>query len=265
MTQSALSDSKNFLLSLGLHVAVITVVALGSELIHKIFGNNDIEIIRSSIRVDVVGMPKFTIQELRELEKKSAEIPKEPEVAKGEKAPTKVDTDTEDVIKKDDLVIQEAGKEKKKKSFLSTLNEYSNKKIAKKETKTGKSQGNSDKNLEALVLEGNKLSQGSALTGDFTDGPSSEFSAYVQTLPGAIRGKWKLPTYLLEQNLKARVKIYISVTGELLKTELIESSGNSEFDSRALNAIRESAPFAAPQEAVGIRLTRYGVILGFPL
>jgi TonB family protein len=84
-------------------------------------------------------------------------------------------------------------------------------------------------------------------------------------LPGAIRGKWKLPTYLLEQNLKARVKIYISVKGELLKTELIESSGNSEFDSRALNAVRESAPFAAPPEPVGIRLTRYGVILGFPL
>lgn len=263
MTQSALSDSRNFLLSLGLHFAVIAIAFVGSELIQKIFGNNDIEIIRASIRVDVVGMPKFTVQELRELEKKSAEIPKETEVAKGEKAPTK--TDAEDVIKKDDLVIQEAGKEKKKSSFLSTLNEYSNKKIATKDTKTGKSKGNSDKNLEALVLEGNKLSQGSALTGDFSDGPSSEFSAYVQTLPGAIRGKWKLPTYLLEQNLKARFKIYISLTGELLKTELIESSGNNEFDSRAINAIRESAPFAAPPEAVGVRLTRYGVILGFPL
>ena len=263
MTQSALSDSKSFLLSLGLHVAVVALAVVGSELIQKIFGNNDIEIIRSSIRVDVVGMPKFTVQELKELEKKSAEIPKEPEVAKGEKAPTK--TDSEDVIKDGDLVIQEKGKEKKKSSFLSTLNEYSNKKIDKKNTKTGKSSATGDKNLEALVLEGNKLSQGSALTGDFTDGPSSEFSSYVQTLPGAIRGKWRLPTYLLEQNLKARVKIYISTTGELLKTEIIESSGNNEFDSRAVNAIRESAPFAAPPETVGVRLTRYGVILGFPL
>lgn len=255
--------NKNFLISIWMHVILIVIALAGGEIMKKYFGSTDVEIIRSAIRVDVVGMPKFTVQELKQLEKIAAEIPKEPETAKAETAPAK--PETEDVIKKDDLVIEEVDKKKKKSSFLSVLNEYSSKKVTGKEEKKGKKEGTSDKNLQALVIEGNRLSQGTALTGDFSDGPTSEFASYGQTLPGVVRPFWKLPEWLMNKNLRCRIKIFISSSGQLLKLQLLESSGDAEFDSRAEKSIRDAAPFPKPSDAVGSRLTRSGIILGFPL
>lgn len=252
--------NKNFLISFGVHVLFVLLSFAGGELISKVFKNNDVEIIRSSVRVDVVGMPKFTVQELKKMEAQPI-IEKQPEVAKGVKEETKPEQD--DVIKKDDLVIQEQGK--KKTSFLNILNEASSTKVtAKKAESKGTKAGTGDKNLDSLIIEGNRLSKGSALVGDYTDEQNSEFSAYVQNLPGVIRPYWKLPSFLLEKNLRARIKIYLSPEGKLLRLEMNESSGDAEFDARAQAAVR-SATFPKPSAEVGARLTSSGIILGFPL
>ena len=187
-------------------------------------------------------------------------VEKIPEDTKGAKVETKAET--EDVIKKDDLVIQEEGK--KKSNFLNLLNDYSSKKVAPKVEKKGAATGTPNKNLDSLIIEGNRLSKGSALVGDYSDQENSEFASYVQNLPGIIRPFWKLPSYLLEQNLRCRIKIYLSQEGKLLKLELLESSGVPEFDARAENAVRE-AVFPAPSRDVGKRLTSSGIILGFPI
>jgi colicin import membrane protein len=251
--------NKNFLISCGVHAGLFLLAFVGGEVISKVFKSNDVEIIRSSVRVDVVGMPKFTIQELKKMEAKPI-VEKEPEVAKGVKEETKAET--EDVIKKDDLVVQEQGK--KKTNFLNLLNDYSTKKVTAKTEKKGTTAGVGPKNLDSLIIEGNRLSKGSALVGDYSDEQNSEFSAYVQNLPGIIRPFWKLPTYLLDKDLRCRIKIYLSPAGQVLKLELQESSGQAEFDSRAEQAIR-SASFSKPSEDVGKRLTNSGIILGFPL
>lgn len=252
--------NKNFLISFGVHAAFFLLAFAGGEVISRVFKNNDVEIIRSSVRIDVVGMPKFTIQELKKMEAQPI-IEKVPEVAKGVKEETK--TETEDVIKKDDLVIQEQGK--KKTSFLNILNDYSSKKVtATKVEKKGTKSGEGSKNLDSLIIEGNRLSKGSALVGDYTDAQNSEFSAYVQNLPGVIRPFWKLPDFLMNKDLRCRIKIYLSPTGALLKLELQESSGEPEFDARAQAAIK-NASFPKPSEEVGARLTNSGIILGFPL
>jgi TonB family protein len=256
--------TKKFLISCTAHACLFLLAATIGKVAGTFWKTNDIEIIRSSVRVDVVGMPKFTVQELKEMEKNAIDLPKEPEAVK---SPDKVEAkpETEDVIKKDDLVIQEQGKEKEKKksSFLNSLSDYAKKDI-KKDTKKGSQTGAGDENLKALVLEGNRLSQGSALTGDYSDEANSEFGSYVQTLPGAVRQNWKLPSYLLEKDLRCRIKIYLNVNGSLLKTELLESSGAPEFDARAEEAIRKTN-FPKPSEAVGKRLSTSGIILGFPL
>lgn len=258
------SFTKKFLISFTLHLGLIGLAAIVGKAVGTMWKTNDIEVIRSSVRVDVVGMPKFTLQELKEMEKNAVEMPKEPEAVK---APDKVDqkVETPDVIKKDDLVIEEAAKEKEKSkaSFLNTLSDYAKTKV-KKDTKKGKVDGKSNENLKALVLEGNRLSQGTALTGDHSDEATSEFGAYVQILPGAIRPHWNLPGYLQDKDLKCRIRIYLSATGSLLKSEIIESSGNPEYDERALRAVK-STNFPAPSEAVVKRLTQSGIILGFPL
>ena len=99
--------NRNFVVSLALHVALILFAFLGGKVVTNLFKNSDVEIIRSSVRVDVVGMPKFTIKELRELQKKISTSPQETEQGAVEKTKLK-DDDAPDVIKKNDLVIQEA-------------------------------------------------------------------------------------------------------------------------------------------------------------
>jgi TonB family protein len=252
--------TKNFFISLGAHTLFLLLFLAGGDLVSKIFQSGDIEIIRSAVRVDVVGMPKFTIQELKKMEAQPI-VEAEPEVAKGAKEETK--PESEDVIKKDDLVIQEVS-EKKKASFLNLVNDYSSKKVTAKVEKKGQKSGVGSKNLDSLIIEGNRLSKGSALVGDYSDEQNSEFSAYVQSLPGIIRPFWKLPSYLLDKDLRCRIKIFLSPSGHVLKLELQESSGQAEFDTRAQKAIRD-ATFPAPSADVGKRLTSSGIILGFPI
>ena len=168
------------------------------------------------------------------------------------------------MIKETDLIIKEQGKEKKK-SFLNLLSDYSSKKVDKKEMKKGMTAGTGSKNLDSLIIEGNRLSKGSALVGDFSDQGGSEFAAYVQTLPEKIRGYWKLPSHLMNKELRCRIKVFLSAGGQLLKLELQESSGDPDFDARAERAIRDAAPFPKPSEVVGVRLSNSGIILGFPL
>ena len=253
--------NRNFLISLGVHVWLVVMAWLAADVFKNVFQDKNIEIIRSSIRVDVVGMPKLTVQELKAMQRDT--VDPEPIEVKGAKVETKVET--EDVIKKDDLVIQEESK-KKKTSFLNMISDYSNKKIAPKVAKKGANTGvKTNKNLDSLILEGNRLSKGTSLTGDFSDQENSEFSSYVQTIPEQVRKFWKLPSYLKDKDLKCRVKVYLAVTGAILKMELVESSGLPEFDARAQSALREASPFAKPSEQVAQRLANYGIILGFPL
>lgn len=251
--------NKKFLISLGVHLLAFLLCFVGGEIVSKVFKSNDIEIINSSVRVDVVGMPKFTIQELKKMEAQPLlEAPAE--ASKGAKVETK--TETEDVIKKDDLVIQEEGK--KKSSFLNILNDYSSKKVSAKKQEKGTTKGAGKSNFESLIIEGNRISKGSSLVGDYSDVQNSEFSAYAQAIPVAIRPYWKLPSYLLDKDLRCRIKIFLSQEGKLLKLELQESSGVAEFDARAEKAIKE-ASFPKPSSEVGARLVNSGLILGFPL
>lgn len=266
ITQDNRQFTRDFFISFGSHIGLLLLALAGGKVVSTVFKNNDVEIIKASVRVDVVGMPKFTVQELKDMARQVS--PTVPEKVEGKKEETVVKTEEkEDEIKKDDLVIQEEGKvkEKKKASFLSTLNDYSNKKIAPKEVKAGTNDGKAKKNLDSLILEGNRLSSGTALTGDYDDGPTSEFGAYVQSLPGIIRQFWKLPSYLLEKDLRCRIRIYLSASGTVLKQDLVESSGSPEFDGRAQAAIRDAAPYPKPSDAVAARLTNSGIILGFPL
>jgi TonB family protein len=253
---------KKFLISFGVHIGFVVIAYFGGTLFVKVFKlDNNVEIIRSSVRVDVVGMPKFTINELRAMQ--SAPVPKPVEEAQGSKVETKVKDEAPDVIKKDDLVIQQKG-EQKKNSFMNLISDYSSKKIAPKQKSKGAAKG-SKHDLDSLILEGNRISKGSALVGDYSDEQNSAFSAYVQTLPELVRSHWKLPSYLMNQGHKCRIAVYLSSNGQVLKTELIESSGVGEFDSRAEKAIRDASPFPKPSDEVSPRLASSGIILRFPL
>jgi colicin import membrane protein len=249
----------SFMLAIALHLFLIMIAFIAGRVIYKTMKPDAaMEIMRASVRVDVVGMPKMTLQELKEMELPAEAPTAEPNPAEATK--TEI---TEAPAKPYDVVMPD--EKKTTKSFSNFLQEYSTKKV-KTSTKTkqgdraGKPTG-----LDSLIVEGNRLSKGTALTGDTSDMANSAFVGYVQTLPDRVREHWRLPGFLREQQLKCRIHIWIGLRGEILKTEIRESSGNSEFDTKAEAAVRAAAPFGVPPVDAAPQLSARGIILGFPL
>lgn len=258
-----------FVVSITLH---LVVVGLGWILSNhtKLFGLSDtqkynIKLARASVRVDVVAMPKYTIKELkslRQLERSSGAKVEAPAQKKVE-AP-----------KKDDFI-----KKKKKVDFMAMIKDLSQKDVKKKKSKNkkkekSKSGSGSEKNkinnqmrskLNKLLVAGNKLGEGSAIVGSGDAGSLTVFEGYVAQLPEHVRPNWKLPSYLIDKDLKCRIKLYLSPSGEVIKTEIFESSGEEDYDKRALNAIKLSNPFPSLPTEIKKEASNGAIVLGFPL
>lgn len=250
------------MLSVALHVFLVILAFIVARILTPSSPKDAaLEILKASVRVDVVGMPKMTIQELKALQ---ADMPKTPPAVE-EKPLQETKTETvEAPPKPDDVVIQEQGKAAKK-SLSEMLASYSSKKapIAKKEKRgdrTGRQEG-----LDSLILEGNRLSKGTALVGDVSDTQDAPLVAYAESMLEKIRANWRLPSFLKDLNLQCRIHVWVAMDGKLIKAELREPSGNAEYDSRAMAAVRAGAPFGTPESAVGEKMSRKGIVIGFPL
>jgi len=257
-----LSDDfkSSFMLAVALHIFLIMIAFIAGRVLGVVAGsdNSAVEILSASVRVDVVGMPKLTIEELRQMELPS-EAPQEKPV---QAEATKVE-EAKDVIKEGDLVIPDESKPKK--SLSSFLQDYSSQKVKtapkdKKGEKGGKVAG-----LDSLIIEGNRLSKGTALVGNTSDIADPVYVGYVQTIPEIVRQNWRVPGFLKDQNLKCKIHFWIGPRGEILKASVRESSGNTEYDNIALEAVKASAPFAPPPVEAAPRLGSRGLVLGFPL
>ena len=240
-------------IAFGLHILVF----LGFYLMQAVLNLNildfskppqKIDLIKSAVRVDIVGMPKDT---LKELENTNLD-----QTTKEEEVPTKA-------VKVENPEQTEFKEKAKKVDLNSLLSDYSSKDVEKKKKKNKKNVN--QKALRNLVLEGNKASTGNSVKGDVLDKKNQEFISYVQSLPDQIRPYWKLPSYLADQNLQCRIKIYISKTGQVLRVEVIEPSGQSEYDQKALQAIKKASPLRPPPSTILTRVSSGAVGLGFPL
>jgi colicin import membrane protein len=218
-------------------------------------------LIKSAVRVDVVAMPKMTLKELKNIDMTSgSEID---EVT----APVK-NTKVEDLSKGPEFL-----KKKKTKSFKDLLNQYAKRNV--KATKKGKAKvkkkGKKDlskrdrKRLRDLILAGNKVSAGVAATGDSSAVNQTVFNEYASLLPDHVRANWKLPSFLLNQELQCNIRVYISSTGKLISAEIYQSSGNLDYDNKSLTAIKSSSPYPLPPSEIRKRVSRGEIILGFPL
>ena len=237
---------KNLIKALFLHGFLI-LLFLMSGLLNLNFFHKKIEFeetIQSAVKVDIVGMPKLTVQELKEF--KVSEMQKGDEEAKPE-----------------DIKAQETSSNVDLGSLLTNLSKK--KKVRKKRAKKTYGSALSQKELKALVNEGNKISKGEAVVGDSLKESRSQFAQYASRLPSHVRPFWKLPTYLLEKNLACRIQVYISKTGEVLRTVIVQSSGVEEYDSRAMRAIKAANPFPVPEGDIATFLSAGQVVLGFPL
>ena len=208
------------------------VICVGASSISSLF-RKKVEV-TPAVRVDIVAMPDLTLRQLKELqfdnweetfEKNSEPIPKE-------------------------------------KSFDSLLRNISRKKV---NTKSPVKKRGKKTSLEKLLLKGNLLSKGQLATGDTRGQESDELSLYAGRLPVKIRPYWKLPRHLLDRGLKCRIRVFIDPRGRLIRAQIIEESSDKDFDTRALNAIRQASPFVAPSKKIRYNVGRGDIILGFPL
>lgn len=244
------------------HIAIVLIslvlkMVLGLEFFESKLKPKDIEIIQSSVRVDVVAMPKFTVQELKKM--KVADAPTEEVKEDAKKVEPEV-TET-----KDDLSFKEKSKKKiNLKNLLSNIGKPKASGKKKKQNKVNKIDAHKNE-LRNLVLEGNKVSAGTAIIGDGLEQNKTEFTKYVSSLSNYLRPYWKLPSYLMDRDLKCRITIYIAANGKILRSEIFESSGVLEFDQKALNAVKQVTTLPAPDKSILSRVASGEVVLGFPL
>ena len=252
--------------SLFVHSGLILLIIIFS-LVRGFFVEREkktsILLVKSSVRVDVVAMPRMTLKELKsagvdvsmeEGKKIVAENLSSPVSQKKSDVPElkvkKKDVDFNDILKKYskkkrvEKPRQKAAREKKAPSTLS---------------KVGK------KKLNQLILAGNRLSKGNALTGDGGAEIQSQFQEYASQFPDWVKPYWNLPGYLIGRKLQCRVKIFVSATGELIKVQVVASSEEEEYDRKAVAAIKSAAPFPPPPEEIRGQVVKGNIILGFPL
>lgn len=204
------------------------------------------QIVGPSLRVDVVAMPKMTIQEKAVMEAPSEAPVKEEKGA--EPAPPK---------ENEENVFKESGA---RESFLNKLKKLGQK---QKGQETGKALPSDE--IKKLIFEGNKISKGTSLQGAFTGENADDFNLFGQHIVERVRPYWKLPSYLKEKPLSNQVQIFLASSGQIMRINLYKSSGVEAYDQRAVEAVRSAAPFDPPPASVAQKMLEDGVILAFPL
>lgn len=252
--------------SIFLHLFIIALFIGVGKLLNISFENTrktNMVLVESSVRIDMVAMPKMTIKELRNI--KPLDLGGETGTALKE-PPKKAPSENTNKIE-----FEKKGA--KPMSFMERMKLLAKQK-AKAEKQKNKGKGSSSsqnkksaaerKALRDLVLAGNKLSKGSSTVGSGA-GAVTAFQGYVQQLTEQVKQNWKLPSYLLNKELRCRIRVYLGGSGNLLRTEVYESSGDLEYDNKAIEAIVNSAPFPSLSSEIRSRASKGDVLLGFPL
>lgn len=255
-----------------IHLILVSFTLISGKVIieqRKILQEKNMQLVEASVRVDMVSMPKYTLNELKNLSSGVEDAKKE--------SPTQVETKKEapvkeEVVSKNDLndnspALLEEAKKKKHQDFLGKLKEIGAKKVKSSGNEKGEKglYGDKANGLKDLVLQGNKLSQGVAMYGSGNTAEMTAFQVYVARLPDRIRPKWRLPSFLLNKKLKCRVRVWIAMSGEVTRSEIYQSSGDGEYDQRAIEAVQAASPFPKLTEEYGRRAMNGDIVLGFPL
>lgn len=241
--QGKIDYRQSLLRSLGLHFVIMILIWIAGKSFN-FFGVGEkvsFMVVEKSIRVDVVAMPTQTLAELKNIDISTTVIAEEKK-----SIPVQAPPEESDYLKI-------------KKNFLSTLKDLGKRSVGAKK----REESANPSKLQGLILAGNRLSQGSSIQGK--DSGSSDTSTYLTSLPEQIKPHWRLPSYLKDRDLQCRVRIFLTSTGELIKSEVYESSGIPEYDDKALKAVRGASPFGPVPKEIAERALRGEILLGFPL
>lgn len=262
-----------------IHAALVLLTLSGSKVAFEFAQKQreaNLELLQASVRVDMVAMPTHTLNELKNMSSGVEEAKKEEPATAPEKTEEKPaekveekpveEKPVEKVAEKDPVEALEEAKEAKRVDFLSKLKKIAGKKIESEgNVKAEKGlYGEKSTDLKNLVLSGNKLSKGTQMYGDGPAGNLTAFQSYKLSVLQKVKPHWKLPSYLLDKKLRCVVRIWVNRDGSLARSAIHISSGDPEYDQRALESVR-AATFPEVTEELGNRPQNGEILLGFPL
>lgn len=236
-------DTKYLGYSIAFHVALFLIFAVKFFM----FPSSRVQYERS-VRVDFISLPdKEPVEGPQGAAEKTPEPPKEPpKEAPAPKKPEPKEPVFSEKVKKS----KEPNVKDKQSDAVKRLEAFE--KIKKlKEQKAA---------AEGTQYKGNVLSQGASLTGV----EKLQHDQYLEKLDQQIKNNWQLPEWLANKNLTAVLIVKFDERGILLDRKLIRSSGNNTFDTQALEAVTNSAPFPPPPESLVSYFKVRGIELRFP-
>ncbi len=257
------------------HIALVLLTVSGSKMAFEVAQkerDKNLELVNASVRVDMVAMPSHTLNELKNMSSGVEEAKKEEPAKEEVKAEPVVEKVEEKIVEKaetkeDPVPSLEEVNQNKRQDFLSKLKKIASKRVdseGRQNTDKGL-YGEKSTDLKNLVLSGNKLKVGSQMYGDGNSANLTAFQAYAARMPMMIKPHWRLPSYLLEKSLKCRVRVWLNMSGEVTRTAIYQSSGDAEYDQRAIESIKSASPFPALTEDFGRKVQDGDIVLGFPL
>lgn len=229
-----------------------------------IFPSERPEMIKS-VRVDLVALPDKDPQE----GPKGSSPPAAEEKAKQkpvEKPKEKVKEPEKDVFVEKKAEKKKENKPEEKKPEQKTAEQQNSaldrlKALAKiKEMKNKKEADAKAAAGEGQQYKGNVLSEGNSLTGV----EKLQHDQYLGKLDSHIKNNWKLPAWLANKPYSTAVLVKFDEKGLVIEKRVVKSSGNSAFDSEALQAIANSVPFPEPPEHLVSYFKVRGIELRFP-
>lgn len=263
-----------------MHLLVIGCALITGKIIvenHVNLVKKNLQMIEASVQVDMVAMPKYTLKELQNVSTGApASTPVTP-LAENV-APVKEVIKAKEIVQEEEKKSENASifkviEKKKHGNFLEKLKQMSSKKVIVKNEKNERPEKNEDQGLNGekvtalkkLILAGNKQSSGVAIYGSSKDSNLTSFGQYISHIPDRVRPYWRLPSFLMNKKLKCRVRIWLNISGEVTRSEIYETSGDDEYDKRALDAVKSASPFQPLKEDFKDRAMDGDIVLGFPI
>lgn len=214
--------------------------------VKTIFFPKEAIILDHAIKVDIVGLP----DKLLPVKEESLAPP-------AKELPKKEDPIQIPLPKPNTVVIPDSTKSKQEEALRKLKAQTAIEKIQEQLKKESASKAYNDSKNQ---LKGAVITKGSELTGI----DKLNHYQYLQIIEQHIRQFWTLPHWLAKKNLTAQVQVKFDEQGFLIENKLIKSSGNPEFDEKALEAVQNASPVPPLPEKFSQILKLEGMVIGFP-
>lgn len=243
--------------SLGVHVGILLLFLVKNLVFPPAIDN-----LPPAVRVDLVGLP----DKIQTLEPPAAK-PAEPAEAPPPEKPAAPEPKAEKPAppKKDDAIKLTPSKDKAKAALdkLKTMAALDKIKddVSKERTEAER------KRLDALAekaragakIKGNILAPGTSLTGI----DRLQHDQYAAAIDHHVKPFWQTPQWLKGKGLKARVLVKFDARGNLISRQLVQGSGNPDFDQSAIETVDRAAPLPAPPEKFVAIASVQGIYVDF--